>query len=108
MQPIEYEPCASKMVDQVVPALSVFHTPPEPTATYHVCRLSGWMTMSLMRPAMMAGPMLRKARPARSPSLRSGVLAAGAAALALGLGAGVWPGTAAVKNARAVKVTIRQ
>ncbi len=47
--------------------------------------------MSLMRPDMMAGPMLRKARPASNPSLRSGVLAAAGAGLAFGFGAGVWP-----------------
>jgi len=39
--PIEYDGWSSKIGVQVVPAFSVFHTPPEPTATYHVCRFWG-------------------------------------------------------------------
>ena len=83
-QPMEYDPWPSKTGVQVVPAFSVFHTPPEPTATYQVCRLRGWMAMSLMRPDMMAGPMLRKASPARSSAVSRGAGAALAAGLASG------------------------
>ncbi len=57
---------------QVVPAFSVFQTPPEPAATYQVWRFKGWMTISLIRPDMRAGPMLRKARPERSSGERAG------------------------------------
>jgi len=41
MHPIEYAPCESKIGVHVVPAFSVFHTPPDPTATYHVARRFG-------------------------------------------------------------------
>ena len=35
-QPIEYETSSSKSGAQVVPAFTVFQTPPEPTATYQI------------------------------------------------------------------------
>src|SRR5512138_3458184 len=61
------------------------------------------MTISLTRPDMTAGPMLRKARPARRPSLRSGVLAAGGAGFAFGFGAGVWPRAKPAKRHRPMR-----
>ena len=54
----------------MVPAFTVFQTPPEPTATYHVLGSVGSIAMSAMRPDMSAGPMARSFRP-------SNVLAAG-------------------------------
>ena len=69
MHPIEYTPWASKIGVHVVPAFSVFQTPPDPTATYHVARRFGCMTMSLMRPDMRAGPMLRNSRPDSSSAV---------------------------------------
>src|SRR5512147_1729955 len=51
------------MGDQVVPAFTVFHTPPECTATYHTLRLPGWMAISPIRPEVIAGPMERNRRP---------------------------------------------
>ena len=60
----------SKSGVQVVPAFTVFHTPPEPTATYQVLGSVGSIAMSAMRPDMSAGPMARSFRP-------SNVLAAG-------------------------------
>ncbi len=80
-QPIEYDDWLSKIGVHVVPAFSVFHTPPEPTVTYQTSRLFGWIAMSLMRPDMMAGPMLRSARPDSAVSVTR---EAGAADLAGG------------------------
>ena len=39
--PVEYEDWLSNNGVHVVPAFSVFHNPPEPTATYHVFSLFG-------------------------------------------------------------------
>ena len=47
---------------QVMPAFSVFHTPPDPTATYQVLASSGCTAMSAIRPDIRAGPMLRNSR----------------------------------------------
>src|SRR5688572_15290815 len=47
------------MAVQVVPALLVFQTPPEPAATYQVLRSRGCTAISEIRPLMRAGPMLR-------------------------------------------------
>jgi hypothetical protein len=46
-----------------VPAFTVFHTPPEPTATYHVLGRAGSIAMSAMRPDMKAGPIARSFEP---------------------------------------------
>jgi len=62
-QPIEYDDCLSKIGVQVVPALVVFQTPPDATATYQVLGSSGWMAMSAIRPDISAGPMLRSSSP---------------------------------------------
>jgi hypothetical protein len=59
---MEYEPSPSKTGVQVVPAFSVFHTPPEATATKKRCRLPGVTANSTTRPELMAGPMLRNFR----------------------------------------------
>ena len=67
-QPMEYEPWPSKMGVQVVPALSVFHTPPEPTPTYQTLGSPGLKATSAMRPDMKAGPMVRSPMPAKVPS----------------------------------------
>ena len=81
-QPIEYDGWSSKIGVQVVPALVVFHTPPEPTATYQVARFSGWMAMSATRPDISAGPIPRSSSPAnvvgvmREPSSAASVVAA--------------------------------
>src|SRR5262249_29915851 len=48
---------------QVVPALVVFQTPPEATATYQVARSFGWTASAAMRPDVTAGPMERNFRP---------------------------------------------
>src|SRR6056297_90962 len=64
MAPIEYESWPSKIGFQVVPELTVFQTPPEPTATYQTLGLSGCNAMSAMRPDMNAGPMVRSSSPA--------------------------------------------
>src|SRR5215203_603084 len=45
---------------QVVPALVVFQTPPEPAATYQMPGAVGWTAMSAIRPLISPGPMLRK------------------------------------------------
>src|SRR5712691_5480068 len=62
-QPIEYELSPSKTGVQVVPAFSVFQTPPEATATNQRCGFVGSTAMSTMRPEVRAGPIDRKARP---------------------------------------------
>src|SRR5690606_3101562 len=61
--PVEYDACWSKTGVHVTPALTVFHTPPDPTATNQVCSSRGSIATSAMRPAIRAGPMLRKANP---------------------------------------------
>ena len=66
--PIEYRLCSSKIGFQVTPALLVFHTPPEPTATYQTLRSWGCQAISAMRPDIKAGPILRHFRPARDDS----------------------------------------
>src|SRR5215470_6187873 len=74
MQPIEYEPWLSNMGVNVVPPLTVFHTPPEATAMYQVARFCGWTAMSPMRPEARPGPRLRNFRPARRSALSVGWL----------------------------------
>ena len=56
---------------QVVPALVVFHTPPDPTATYHVCGWVGWIAISAIRPEAKAGPIDRHLKALRFDSERS-------------------------------------
>src|SRR6056297_79635 len=71
MAPIEYESCPSKIGFQVVPELTVFQTPPEPTATYQTLGLSGCSAISAIRPDMNAGPMVRSSRPAKVSALNA-------------------------------------
>src|SRR6185503_355320 len=52
--PIEYDPSFWKTGEKVMPALVVFHTPPEATPMYQVCLSSGCTAMTLMRPDIMA------------------------------------------------------
>mgnify|MGYP000618023668 CR=1 FL=1 len=54
MSPTEPVCASSKIGFQVVPLLSVFQTPPDPTATYHWLSSCGLMAMSAMRPDMKA------------------------------------------------------
>ncbi len=65
---MEYDGWSSKTGRHVMPALVVFHRPPEPTATYHVVRSRGLMAMSAIRPPMTAGPMPRKDMLATAPA----------------------------------------
>ena len=51
---------------QVVPAFVVFHTPPEPTATYQVFSFSRSMAMSAILPDINAGPILLNLKPLRA------------------------------------------
>ncbi len=64
----------SKSGVQVVPAFTVFHTPPEPTATYQVLGFVGSIAMSAMRPDMSAGPMARSFSPSKLPPFGAVVL----------------------------------
>src|SRR5688572_15351958 len=57
--PIEYDPSFWKIGVKVVPALCVFHTPPDATPMYHVCLSSGCTATTLMRPDISAGPTAR-------------------------------------------------
>ena len=52
----------------MVPAFSVFQTPPEPTATYQTLSLSGWVTISAIRPDKKAGPTLRNLKASKETS----------------------------------------
>ena len=70
--PIEYEGWSSNTGIHVMPALVVFQTPPEPTATYQVVASSGWTAMSAMRPPISAGPMPRSARPCAASWMTAG------------------------------------
>src|ERR1041385_307066 len=68
--PIEYDACASNTGVQVVPAFTVFQTPPEWTATYQVLFSSGWIATSPIRPDGAAGPRFRSRSPAKSAGRR--------------------------------------
>ena len=94
-QPIEYDGWPSKIGVQVVPPFSVFQTPPEPTVTYQTSRFCGWMAMSLMRPDMMAGPMLRNARPESAASVSALLGASAFRAGVVEAACGFWAGAAA-------------
>jgi hypothetical protein len=56
-------PWSSKMGENVVPALVVFHTPPYAVATYHMLLSRGFTARSVMRPDVFAGPIERNLRP---------------------------------------------
>src|SRR3990172_645723 len=65
---IEYDDWLSKMGLHVVPALVVFQTPPDATATYQVFGSVGWTAMSLIRPDVNAGPIARNRNPPSAPA----------------------------------------
>src|ERR1041384_5996709 len=56
---IEYDASLLKIGVHVVPALTVFHTPPAATATYQSFLFFGCTATSRMRPDSMAGPIER-------------------------------------------------
>ena len=47
----------------MVPELEVFHTPPEPTATYHSFSFDGLIAISAILPDLNAGPTLLNLSP---------------------------------------------
>ncbi len=57
----------SKIGRHVVPAFVVFQTLPDAAATYQVLETTGSTAMSMMRPDISAGPMLRHLRPDSRP-----------------------------------------
>src|SRR5688572_3694151 len=57
---------------QVVPAFTDFQTPPDAAATKTVAGFASTASMSVTRPAMFAGPMLRHLRSFSSASTLSG------------------------------------
>src|SRR5476651_984282 len=65
-QPIEYAPSPSNTGVNVVPALVVFQTPPEATATNQTRGSRGSTARSAMRPDVSAGPMPRSSSPANT------------------------------------------
>ena len=100
-QPIEYEPCWSKTGVKVLPAFTVFHTPPEATATYQVAGWAGWTARSMTRPEFTAGPISRSSSPVKVSgfSRLSGPACAADFAGAAGL-----PWTSAAVTGRAARV----
>src|ERR1043166_1966497 len=88
--PIEYDAWASKTGVQVVPAFTVFHTPPECTATYQVLLSEGCTATSPIRPEGAAGPMFRSLSPAKRPARMRSVVSGSA---------GFWPAAAAGADA---------
>src|SRR5438874_2546646 len=65
--PIEYDASLSNTGVHVVPALMVFHIPPDAAATYQIFLSLGWTARSLMRPDVSAGPIGRRRSPANGP-----------------------------------------
>ncbi len=72
-EPIEKEDCASNKGLNVMPALSVFHTPPDATAMYHCDFLAGFTTISLILPETSAGPMLLNLSALKVDALANGL-----------------------------------
>src|ERR1044071_5379457 len=72
-QPIENEFSPSNSGVNVVPALVVFHTPPEAVAMYQTRPSRGSTATSTMRPDTSAGPMPRSSRPEKILSSYLGV-----------------------------------
>ena len=60
---------------KVVPALVVFHTPPDATPMYHVCLSSGCTAIELMRPDMSAGPTARSFNSLKVPDAQGSLFA---------------------------------
>ena len=69
-QPVEYEFSSSNNGLHVVPDIfKVFHTPPEPTATYHIFSLFESIAISAILPERNAGPMFLKLKSLRETLL---------------------------------------
>ena len=79
MSPRETTFSLSKRGKKVVPALMVYQMPPAADATYHTLWFEGSTSMSVTRPLMLAGPMLRQ-RKAAMVAESSGVFWAARAA----------------------------
>src|SRR5687768_6972451 len=60
---MEYDASLSKTGVQVVPAFTVFHTPPEAAPTKYFAGYFGSTAKPLTRPDVNAGPMDRKRNP---------------------------------------------
>ena len=82
-QPIEYEASLSKSGVQVVPAFTVFHTPPEPTATYQVLGFVGIDRDVGDAAGHERGPDGAQLQSVEAPALRGGRLDLGARSRAL-------------------------
>jgi hypothetical protein len=54
----------------VVPSFTVFHTPPDAEATYHVAGSVGSTAKSAMRPDVTAGPISRRASPRKVEAVK--------------------------------------
>ena len=67
--PMLYDDSLSKIGSHVVPAFTVFQTPPEPTVAYMTLSSCGWIAISAIRPLFSAGPMARSERPDKLASL---------------------------------------
>src|SRR5215470_18052604 len=65
--PIEYEPSCSKTGCQVVPSLSVRHTPPDATPIKYWLLLCGFTAIETTRPEINAGPTERNFKPPKVP-----------------------------------------
>ncbi len=67
-------PLSSKIGENVMPRLVVFHRPPNADTTYQVFGFLGSISTSTMRPVVSDGPMLRSAMPLeeRRPSAGPG------------------------------------
>ena len=70
-QPVEYEFSSSNKGIHVVPEFRVFHTPPEPTATYHIFSLFESIAISAILPERKAGPIFLKLKSVRETLLYS-------------------------------------
>ncbi|MEZ5418146.1 MAG: hypothetical protein R2708_12475 [Vicinamibacterales bacterium] len=66
MSPTEWTGSRSNTGVQVTPLSVVRKTPPVDDATYIVYGFDSTTSMSTTRPDIVAGPMLRRRRPARS------------------------------------------
>ena len=85
--PIEYDPSFWKTGVKVVPALVVFHTPPDATPMYQVCLSSGCTATTLMRPDIIAGPTARSFSSLKVPDAQGSWLPAAPAPVAAGCAA---------------------
>src|SRR5450759_3915208 len=82
--PVEKEASLSKTGTHVVPAFSVFHTPPEATAANHRRPSVKSTARSAIRPDAIAGPIGRSSKPIHVPEAY-GPFSTGFSALGAGL-----------------------